>query len=89
MDQEYSSVKVLPVIGQESSAERRAAGGTEEQKLRIHSRVELTRKEVQNFLVNGKVSKEFIASNKKEIQQFIRNQARTADQGFKGYETYA
>jgi len=35
------------------------------------------------------VSKEFIHQNKKELQRFIRNQARSTDNGFIGYQEYA
>jgi len=35
--------------------------------------MELTRKDIQNYLVNGSISKEFIHSSKKELQKFIKN----------------
>ena len=81
----YSSVKILPVIGSEISLEQIGIADN----LQSNSKVELTRKDVQNFLINGSVSKEFIHSNKKELQRFIRNQARSTDNnGLKGYKEY-
>ena len=43
--------------------------------------MELTRKDIQNYLVNGSISKEFIHTNKKELQKFIKNQTRASDRG--------
>lgn len=42
---------------------------------------------MQNFLVNGSISKEFIQSNKKELQKFIKSFTRSGSQNgfFKGY----
>ena len=59
--------------------------------------MELTRKDIQNYLVNGLISKEFIHTNKKELQKFIKNQTRSASgqnnangngEYMKGYQTY-
>jgi len=49
----------LPVIGNEIDYSSAVS--------RINSKVELTRKDIQNFLVNGSISKKFIASNEKEL----------------------
>ena len=51
-----SSLNILPVIGSEVSLDSVKSRDLN----RINSKVELTRKDVQNFLVNGSVSKEFI-----------------------------
>ena len=45
------SVHVLPVIGSEIDYKNAVN--------RINSKVELTRKEIQNYLVNGSISKDF------------------------------
>lgn len=58
---DYSSVQVLPVIGKEVSVEDRKK-----------NKVELTKRDMQNFLVNGSLSKQFIKSNKRELQKFIK-----------------
>ena len=60
-----TSVNVLPVIGSEIDYQGAVS--------RINSKIELTRKDIQNFLVNGSISKEFIHSNKKELQKFIKD----------------
>ena len=39
---------------------------------RKKNRVELTKRDMQNFLVNGSLSKQFIKSNKRELQKFIK-----------------
>lgn len=49
---DYNSVAVLPVIGNEINLDRDGR--------RQYSKVELSRKDMQNFLVNGSISKEFI-----------------------------
>jgi hypothetical protein len=49
---DYNSVAVLPVIGNEINLDRDGR--------RQFSKVELSRKDMQNFLVNGSISKEFI-----------------------------
>ena len=54
-----TSVNVLPVIGSEIDYKNAMN--------RINSKVELTRKDIQNYLVNGSISKEFISTNKKEL----------------------
>lgn len=61
---EYNSVAVLPVIGNEINLNRSS---------RQFSKVELSKKDMQNFLINGSVSKEFIQTNKKELQKFIKS----------------
>ena len=61
---DYHSVAVLPLIGNEINLERKRE--------RQFSKVELSKKDMQNFLVNGSISKEFILTNKKELQKFIR-----------------
>ena len=64
VEEMQSSIKILPVIGSEVSLEESAEPDIN----RLgSSRLELTRKEVQNFLVNGSVSKEFIHSNRKNL----------------------
>ena len=64
IEEMQSSIKILPVIGSEVSLEESAEPDIN----RLGSnRLELTRKEVQNFLVNGSVSKEFIHSNRKNL----------------------
>ena len=77
---EATSVNVLPVIG--SDIDYSSAAN------RINSKVELTRKDIQNYLVNGSVTKKFIATNKKELDKFIKSQARTSSDYFRGYQTY-
>ena len=74
---EATSVNVLPVIG--SDIDYSSAAN------RINSKVELTRKDIQNYLVNGSVTKKFIATNKKELDKFIKSQARTSSDYFRGY----
>ena len=51
-----SALNILPVIGSEVNLDTAKSRDLN----RINSKVELTRKDVQNFLVNGSVSKEFI-----------------------------
>ena len=80
----YSSLNILPVIGSENSLDPVNSG----HQSRLNSKVELSKRDIQNFLVNGSVSKEFINSNKSQLQKFIRNQARSTDNGFKGYKEY-
>ena len=41
---------------------------------------------MQNFLVNGSLSKKFIQTNKKELQKFIKNETRSGSEFFRGYE---
>lgn len=75
---EYNSVAVLPVIGNEINLNRSSCQ---------FSKVELSKKDMQNFLINGSVSKEFIQTNKKELQKFIKSYTRSGSQHvfFKGY----
>ena len=80
----YSSLNILPVIGSEQSLDQVNSS----HQSRLNSKVELSKRDIQNFLVNGSVSKEFINSNKSQLQKFIRNQARSTDNGFKGYQEY-
>ena len=54
-----TSVNILPVIGSEIDYQSAVS--------RINSKVELTRKDIQNFLVNGSISRELILNNKKEL----------------------
>ena len=50
---DYNSVQVLPVIGKEVNIEN-----SESKRYRkIASKVELTKRDMQNFLVNGSLSK--------------------------------
>jgi hypothetical protein len=49
---DYNSVALLPVLGNEINLDRNGR--------RNFSKVELSRKDMQNFLVNGSISKEFI-----------------------------
>ena len=49
---DYNSVQLLPVLGNEINLDRESR--------RKFSKVELSRKDMQNFLVNGSISKEFI-----------------------------
>lgn len=78
---EQNSVSLLPVLGTEITVDKR----------RQSSRVELSRRDMQNFLVNGSISKEFIKTNKKELQKFIKSQAHSDQNSFfKGYnEVYS
>ena len=85
---EYASgVKILPVIGSEVSLET-VSGKPNTHLEKINNKVELTRKDIQNFLVNGSISKAFIQTNKKELQKFIKKQGRSTSEYFKGYETH-
>ena len=54
---------------------------------KMNSRLDLSRKDLQNFLVNGSVQKEFIHTNKKELQKFIKNQMRSSSDYFRGYQS--
>ena len=63
---DYNSVQVLPIIDKEVNIE------PSEPYRKVASRVELTKRDMQNFLVNGSLSKQFIQSNKKELQKFIK-----------------
>ena len=65
----YSSLNILPVIGSEQSLDQVNSS----HQSRLNSKVELSKRDIQNFLVNGSVSKEFINSNKSQLQKFIRN----------------
>ena len=76
-----TAINILPVIGSEISLET-------DQFSRTSSIVELTKKEIYNFIVNGSVSKAFIQQNKKELTNFIKNQARSTNDYFRGYEEY-
>lgn len=38
--------------------------------------VEVTKKELSNYVTNGQVSKEFIKKNKEELQKFIKSKKR-------------
>ena len=60
-DYNYNSVQVLPIIGKEVNIE------PSEHYRKVASKVELTKRDMQNFLVNGSLSKQFIQSNKKEL----------------------
>ena len=91
MGNDYTSVNILPVIGSEVTIE---AGGSAVRGLPTHanlnkmnSRIDLSRKDLQNFLVNGSVQKEFIHTNKKELQKFIKNQMRSSSDYFRGYQS--
>ena len=75
-----ASVNILPVIGSEIDYNNAMT--------KINSKVELTRKDIQNYLINGTISKEFITTNKKELQKFIKNQHRSSSDFFRGYQTY-
>ena len=80
---DYSSgVNILPVIGSEVSLEPSQKTSAFE---KLNSKVELTRKDIQNFLVNGSISKAFIQTNKKELQKFIKKQGRSTSEFFRGY----
>ena len=90
MGNDYASVNILPVIGSEVTIE---AGGsavrgslpTRDNLNKLNSRIDLSRKDLQNFLVNGSVQKEFIHTNKKELQKFIKNKMRSSSDYFRGY----
>ena len=92
MGNDYASVNILPVIGSEVTIE---AGGqnvrgslpTQANFNKMNSRLDLSRKDLQNFLVNGSVQKEFIHTNKKELQKFIKNQMRSSSDYFRGYQS--
>ena len=67
---DYASINILPVIGSEVSAEHSSVAAHYKN---FNSKVELTRKDIQNYLISGSISKEFIHTNKKELQKFIKN----------------
>ena len=54
----YASVNILPVIGSEMSTITHDVSNPKFSK--VNSKIELTRKDIQNFLVNGSISNEFI-----------------------------
>ena len=61
---DYASVNILPVIGSEVSVEHSSLAARYKN---LNPKVELTRKDIQNYLINGSISKEFINTNKKEL----------------------
>ena len=83
-DYQRTQINILPVIGSEVSLDNSSTSALS----RINSKVELTRKDIQNFLVNGSISKEFIQTNKRELQKFIKKQGRSTGEYFRGYEEY-
>ena len=54
LDGGYSSVNILPVIGSEMSTITHETSNPKFSK--VNSKIELTRKDIQNFLVNGSIS---------------------------------
>ena len=54
LDGGYSSVNILPVIGSEMSTISHEVSNPKFSK--VNSKIELTRKDIQNFLVNGSIS---------------------------------
>ena len=50
----YASVNILPVIGSELSTITHEVSNPKFSK--VNSKIELTRKDIQNFLVNGSIS---------------------------------
>ena len=92
MGNDYASVNILPVIGSEVTVEAgssavRGSLPTRDNLNKFNSRIDLSRKDLQNFLVNGSVQKEFIHTNKKELQKFIKNQMRSSSDYFRGYQS--
>ena len=70
MHNEYSSAQNLPKITRDFSL-------NDVSNRNRHGKVELTKKDMQVFLQNGTISKEFIKQNKDELQKFIKIQARS------------
>ena len=69
---EYQSVATLPQLNKDfsDSVNRRRKSGN----------VKLTKKEMQNFLHHGTISKDFIKKNKEELNAFIKVKARPGDE---------
>ena len=55
-----TSVNVLPVIGSEAKYKGALSKMS-------NSKIEMSKKDIQNYLVNGSISKEFIMTNKQEL----------------------
>ena len=68
---DYQSVQTLPQLNRDfsDSVKKRRKSGN----------VQLTKKEMQNFLHNGTISKDFIKQNKEELRKFIKIQTRSGD----------
>ena len=54
---------------------------------KMTGKVELTKLDMQNYLVNGSLSKQFIHQNKKELQKFIKKKTKSGSDFFRGYES--